>query len=264
MNGWRKNNSDSLDTRDHTAHINDDGMSDDPFTVVIYGPVGVGKSSVVEWMSTTSSSTSSDATRIFGVREPTEAMIESGALDDVYKNRSSSGFRLQMLVLAERLSTYWQVAARLSRQPFAAENPHRPIVILADGHIELDQHIFIGEHVRHGRMSSNEHEMYHTAAAVLLAQAPVFMQRPHMYVYLRADPIVCARRAASRGRAEESMLSAHFFTTMCEACERLTKTLAAQNSTSVVTINTNNEPLEGVCQAVAAAVCAEIGVQRRL
>jgi len=232
-----------------------------PFTVVIYGAVGVGKSSVVKALVSSASrrrQSTNAAALVYGIREPTEALVDSGALDDVYENRTSSGYRLQMLVLAERMSTYWQMAAELSRTESDVPSAHiasspAPMVIF-DGHIGLDDDIFVDEHVRNGRMSRAECNSYVCAAHIMLAQCPAFAQQPNMYVYLRGDAQTCAQRAAKRGRVEESALDTAFFARMVAACDAVTKVLATQNSTIVVTINSDDVSLVDVCDAVRNAI----------
>jgi len=224
-----------------------------PFMVVVYGPVGVGKSSVVERLAERRTlGRNDDARKLIVVREPTDAMIECGALEDVYANRPSSGYRLQMLVMAERMSTYWQASSLLSRCGV------RKAVVVADGHLALDQHIFVDEHMDCGRMSRKELGLYSSSVGFMLANCPVFVQRPDMYVYLHASPEACAHRAASRGRTEESSLNLGFFTSMVDACDRVTKRLAMDNSTALVVVHTDDETLDAVCESVTSAIACQL------
>lgn len=220
-----------------------------PFSVVVYGPVGVGKSTVVAALD----GATLEKRSVFSVREPTDAMIKSGALQSVGESLTSSGYDLQMLVLAERMSTYWQLQARLRRYGIG-----RKSIVVADGHLELDQSIFVKEHVRCGRMSTNEYECYSTAVSVTLAQCPEFMQRPQLYIYLHATPKQCLERARARGRSEESQLDAAAMAKFVEACDHLTRTLAEQQTALVVTIKTDGQSRDQVVRLVRTAIAQEV------
>ena len=222
----------------------------DPLVVVVYGAVGVGKSSVVDSLS--------DEESVFVVREPVDAMIESGALDDVYANRSSSGLRMQMLVLAQRLSSYWACASRIAN---ACMPPGARPVIVCDGHLSLDAHIFLDEHIRNGRMSNKDVELYAAAASVMEAHAPPFAQRPELYVFLRDSAEECYRRAAKRGRTAESDLDVDFFYRMVSACSRLTRRLSDEQCVDqgLVVIDTDNMTADQVVNAVRHTIRAHMG-----
>jgi deoxyadenosine/deoxycytidine kinase len=223
----------------------------DPLVVVVYGAVGVGKSSVVDALG--------DEESVFSVREPVDAMIESGALDDVYANRSSSGLRLQMLVLAQRLSSYWACASRIAN---ACMPPGARPVVACDGHMSLDSHIFLNEHVRNGRMSTKDVDVYMAATSIMEAHAPPFAQRPELYIFLRGSPEECCRRATKRGRAAESDLDVDFFHRMVAACSQLTRRLSDEQciNQSLVVIDTDNMTADQVLDAVRHTIRAHMGV----
>jgi len=223
----------------------------DPLVVVIYGAVGVGKSTVVRALD--------DDSSVFSVGEPVDAMIASGALDDVYANRSSSGLRLQMLVLAQRLSSYWAVASRIAN---ACLPPGARPVVVCDGHIGLDAHIFLEEHVLQNRMSSSDVEVYNSAAAVLQAHAPPFAQRPELYIFLRGSPRHCCRRASRRGRAAESQLDVDFFCRIVDSCETLTRRLSDEQTVdqSLIVLDTDNMNEAQVLDAVRHTIRTHLAV----
>jgi len=166
------------------------------------------------------------------IREPVEAMTRSGALQHVYDNRPGSGMRLQMLVLAERLSTYWQASIAI-----AGQAPSAASLVLADGHVDLDGQIFIAEHVRAGRMSTCEASEYWAFVRNESRRLmPSTLGKPTLYIYLRAPGQVCARRAAARNRQEEMGLDVAWFDRVAAASEHVAVGLRAAGA-NVVTVN---------------------------
>ena len=217
-------------------------MSAAPFVVVVFGAIGVGKSTVVERLARSTSQ------RVVAIREPVAAMVDSGALAAVADNRSSSGHVLQMIVLAERLSSYWRAQAALDGEPLDAARA--PTTVVCDGHLMLDSSIFVSEHVRAGRMSNKERGHYDSAVYTMLAQSPTFAQRPHMYVYLHASAHQCLARSLQRGRSEESNLGTEQMQRYIARCDALVKSLAAEGTSTVVTVRTDGASADDVATQV--------------
>jgi len=217
-------------------------MSTAPFVVVVFGPIGVGKSTVVECLAR------STTRRVVAIREPVAAMVESGALAAVADNRSSSGYVLQMIVLSERLSSYWRAQAAIDAEP--VDSARAPPTVVCDGHLMLDATIFTAEHVRAGRMSSKERGLYDSAVYTMLAHSPTFAQRPHMYVYLHASAPQCLARSVERGRSEETRLDVHQMQRYISRCDELVKSLAAEGTTAVVTVRTDGTSADDVAAQV--------------
>ena len=224
-----------------------------PFVVVIYGAIGVGKSSVVETLSDNDDKTVGRRRHdIVCVREPVEAMRKSGALQSVSESASSSGYDLQMLVLSERLSTYWHVQALIRRRDI-----DRPTIIVSDGHLELDQWIFVDEHVNAGRMSLNEYELYKSCVPFAMSHSPPFMRCPHVYIYLHATPAELLRRVQQRGRSEERSLDVNALHRVVKACDVLTTRLATNPTSVVVTVRTDGVSCDSVVSSVRDIISQE-------
>lgn len=184
-----------------------------PF-VVLFGPPGAGKSTVLAGLVAAESPA---AIRVVTVTEPVDAMERSGALADVYACRPGSGFRLQMLVLAERVSTYWQAEARIAalRREDARDN----IVVVADGHFALDRLLFAAEHRRNGRMTAAEEWQLQKATRKAAALCPPWAVTPTLYAHVRVSGAECAARARARGRAAETAADLAFFKNLAFACD---------------------------------------------
>ena len=191
-----------------------------PCFIVVFGPVGVGKTTIVDALRHTT-----EAPTI--VREPVDAMVASGALADMYANRAGAGFRLQMLVLAERLSKYWQTDAALNRPVAFDDGASIATLIVGDGHVNLDGQIFCSEHIRNNRMTMAQLRAYMQAIAQATSLLPTWATVPAAYIYLKASPKTCRARAALRDRTEEQTLDAAFFTRMCDACDGLAARIGA-------------------------------------
>jgi len=221
-----------------------------PFVVVIYGAIGVGKSTVVEALESRVKMVGK--CHIMCIREPVEAMRKSGALQSVGDSISSSGYDLQMLVLSERMSTYWQMQAQIRRYGI-----DKPLVIVSDGHLELDQWIFAEEHVDAGRMSLNEYDLYKSAVPFMLAQSPQFIRSPNLYIYLHASPDELLRRIRERARCEEQSLNVDALRHVVSACDALTTRLAAIPTLDVVTVRTDGISCDCVLSSVQDIIYEE-------
>lgn len=190
--------------------------------IVIFGPVGVGKSTIVQ----TLGKRIADA---LVISEPVDALISSGALDAVYQNRPGSALTLQMLVLSERIASYWRAMA-------VAANT-KPGVIIMDGYYDLDLHIFCDEHMRAERLTASERQCMQTAEEMISSAelVPRQLRNPVLYFYLTASALTCAVRSDIRGRTEETALDISWFERNCKDCDAVARSLIPR--TKLVTID---------------------------
>ncbi len=154
-----------------------------------------------------------------------------------------------MLVLAERVSGYWQAESALSR---LHGYPQADCLVIADGHAALDGRIFCAEHVRGGRMSVAQVRAYKAAVAQAAPLLPAWAAAPVAYIYLQATPTVCRARAARRDRAEEHTLDLDFFARMCAACDGVADDMRARGD-AFYAVHAN-EPLDRVLENVRTIV----------
>lgn len=218
--------------------------------IVLFGPVGVGKSSVLS-----SVAAKMDVTckwpRCIVVPEPTQVMVDSGALDALYANLPGSGYRLQMLTLTHRLASMWLAQCQhMYQHNRMTDGPVQ--VVLSDGHFQLDPSIYLDEHVRAGRMTGDECVMYRLAVAQASSShaCPPDLTSVTKYIHLTAPADTCRARSAARGRFAETYLPADFFTRSVENCGNAA---AAIDAGLVVTLNASG-PLNDVAAAVHAVV----------
>lgn len=195
--------------------------------IVIFGPVGVGKSTIAE----TLGKRIADA---LVIREPVDALISTGALDAVYHNRPGSALTLQMLVLSERIASYWRAMA-------VAANT-KPGVIIMDGYYDLDMHIFGNEHIRAERLTANERLRMQTTEETISSVdlVPSQVRHPMLYFYLKASALTCAIRSDIRGRTEEMALDISWFERNCKDCDAVARSLIPR--TKLITIDAEQQP----------------------
>ena len=217
-----------------------------PFSVVIFGPVGVGKSTVIKLLGLHPDT--------YVMREPIKSARKCGALQDVYDNVAESGYQLQLLILAERFS--------LATQTFVQQSKNPKTFVISDGHMMLDYSIFGDEHKRNNRMNNRyQNEQYLNVRREMYSATPEFVQSPDLYVFLDASPEVCLGRAARRDRVEETQLPVQFFHNMCTACSLVYKEL--QNTyRDVICIDTNDLQPQGVAAAIRNCITRKLGISK--
>ena len=116
------------------------------FHVVFFGPVGVGKSTITRAVSAMWNAP------VYVLPEPSDALERSGALKALYENRPGSGVIVQSIVAAERMRAMRAMRETLRSRPRGC----KPALLVSDGSVYLDPHIFVEEHIRAGRMDMSD------------------------------------------------------------------------------------------------------------
>lgn len=186
-------------------------MSAPGFHVVFFGPVGVGKSTLTRALSATWNGP------VYTLAEPSDALERSGALRALYENRPGSGVIVQSIVAAERMRAMRAMRDTLASRPANC----KPALLVSDGSVYLDPHIFIEEHLRAGRMDMGD-------AVSLLTRLQKCFEKPEkcptlpadLFVFLDSPGRVCLGRAKLRDRSAENALDVAFFDRMRAACQR--------------------------------------------
>lgn len=163
--------------------------------VVIDGPIGVGKSTVLGALE------KRRPEMYAAIPEPTDLWTNwegRNLLGEYYDDGDALLF--QLVVLLTRLEQ-WQHAINTATSP----------VLLVERHPLLDRHVFA-----RSKLDTAQFALYDKVYRAIEDQ----FIRPKLHVHLRASPKTCHQRCRQRDRAEEANLPLDFFSTHCEAYER--------------------------------------------
>lgn len=180
-----------------------------PYFITIAGNIGVGKSTLVDLLTTR-----------LGWTPVFEAVQENPYLADFYQDMQRWSFQSQVFFLSRRL-----------QQHHALLETRRPTI--QDRSVYEDAEIFARNLYSQGRMSARDwavyYELYQTMARLL--------RPPHLVVYLKASVATLQRRIEQRGRDYERGISAEYLTQLNALYDRW---VIDFNLSPVLTIETDN------------------------
>jgi len=172
-----------------------------PFVVVVFGPIGVGKTRLIDRLALM------NPDWIVG-HEPTGNPTSQMLLEDVYKGAPHGPAVLQTYLAHERSIQHTNLTIRTKHSP-------RPVIVL-DGHLFTDSNVYVKfGHELTGRMTRAEITAYTTLVTTIL-QEPTQLW-PDYVICLHARTDVCRARCRRRGRPMEKTLDIDFFFTHCAA-----------------------------------------------
>lgn len=164
-----------------------------PYTVLVEGNVGSGKSTFVDILASRDS-------RILPVPEPVE----------VWQNFSGTGVNLLDLMFRDgkRYSGAFQLASTYSRLKVASELSESKAVRIMERSIFSERYCFL-EMMRRGPLSSAEYALMDRWFHFAIHHFHQFVQ-PDVLVYLRADVETLKAHIKKRGRPEEANMDPRF------------------------------------------------------
>ena len=159
---------------------------DRPRYIVVEGPIGVGKTSLVEML-----------VKEFGARPVYEAVEQNPFLERFYEDRAKYAFQTQLFFL---LSRYQQ--QRELRQP---ELFKRSVI---------SDYLFAKDRIfAYLNLSDDELALYEQVFRMLDAQIP----KPDLVIYLQATPDVLCHRIELRGKYFERNISTDYLDRLSQA-----------------------------------------------
>ncbi len=175
--------------------------------VTLSGPLGVGKSTLLQVMAEQ------------GWNVSREAIAENPYLDDVYSSLTDFGFRMQAFYLGSRAKQH-----RLSTTIGGS--------LVQERSLEEDGEVFLPAYRDAGAYAASDYETLRTLYEALASTTP----RPGLAVYLTAPFEITLDRIARRGRKAESTMDEEFARAVHERYE----TWAANTATPILRVDTTN------------------------
>lgn len=165
--------------------------------VALLGNISVGKSSVTRLVSYSSS-------ECLPVFEPLEKCRASGLFDLFYNDRKTYGLQWQKMV----------VGTRQGDVKTATDNKTPTQMLLIDGHMLTDRHVFVENLFDENSLTLAEKAQYENYYNQMV---PAYENE--VYIYLRCDPSVSLARARIRARDQECGLTLEYLKGLHEKLE---------------------------------------------
>lgn len=150
--------------------------------IAVAGNIGVGKSSIVEWLATH-----------YGLEPVYEPFAENPYLDDFYADMSQWGFHSQVWFLAHKYRLHREVMAQ-------------PGTRVQDRTIYEDAEIFATYLYKSGSMSQRDYATY----MELYEAMRMSLASPDLMIYLRCSVRAIRRRIKKRARPAEQGIPAEY------------------------------------------------------
>ena len=152
--------------------------------IVIAGPIGAGKSTLVESLANEMS--------VPMYSEPVDHQITQQLLADFYSNMSTYAFPLQMHLLAKRVQQ------------------HQTIIATNTGTIQdrsvYEDPVFAAILHKNGHLNDRDYQTYTELHQLLTDSLPP----PHLLVYLNVSPATCLQRIKQRNRPYEANIDIEY------------------------------------------------------
>src|SRR5512138_3079232 len=150
--------------------------------VAVAGNIGVGKSTLVERLSTR-----------LGWEPFYEPVTENPYLADFYKDMDAWSFHSQIFFLTHRLQSHYDLA-------------QHPNSVVQDRSVYEDAEIFAQNLYLQGHIAFRDYQTYRQLYETTMR----FLPPPDLVVYLRASVQTLSSRITNRGRAYEQTISADY------------------------------------------------------
>jgi len=150
--------------------------------VVLFGAPGSGKSTLLAGLQ----AWQSDSVEFVAFPEPTDTPEMQALLDEHYNTKSStSAFRLQMAILAQRANSYkaWvsdQAAAVCS----AAARAGKSVVVVCDGHPRTDALLYAYSKYKSGEIDAASYDVYKASLALHLDTMDERFAQPSVFYHM--------------------------------------------------------------------------------
>lgn len=202
--------------------------------VSIFGNIGSGKTSLLERISL-----ACDSIQI--VHEPVAKWKELGMLEALYEDlaqtdvskQKSMPYKFQQMAFATRLADL-----KTTESSVIAGQPQKSL-ILADGHVMIDRHIFAEHLFQSLRISESEMNWYNEIYSCWQKIVP--MAKPRYFIYLKTNPAACADRIKKRGRIEESNIPQEYLAALDARFEEFVVNESKRCSVPVLTIDASQD-----------------------
>lgn len=178
-----------------------------PPAIVLFGPVGSGKTTVCEHLSKL-------IKHSVALVEPVDA-VRGHPLSLLYQRSVGAAGRVQRLFFFHRMSQYEHAQAAVRAQ-------ERVSYFVLDGHVFTDRLIY-NEYYHRPRSNMSRTELVQYREAELLFGNN--MLAPRVFVRLVVDPHICYARLNARGRVEEKRVPLEFCYDNGQAVQRTADTL---------------------------------------
>jgi len=159
--------------------------------VVVFGPLGVGKSALFSMIDRLF-----ETPDVWTTAEPSHAVLGS-PLQTLYRQDDKSGGAVQLMILMHRIVQHMRVLADARCKPL-------PGVVMLDGHPYTDRLIYNNWLLASGRLMSTKQRSQYDNTLNMHAD---HVLNPCVYVHLTCDPQILLRRIRRRARPEERELT---------------------------------------------------------
>lgn len=191
-----------------------------PIKISVIANIAAGKTSATQLLSQLSAN-------VLLVPEPVEKWRESGLLDKFYKNKKKHALEMQWNAVKTR---YNEV-----RNVLSVAKPQE--IVLIDGHMLTDRHVFVRALFEEGNMTVDDKETYEKFFDNEIQREP---EKDEFFLYLRCSPEECLNRSKIRARSEESGLELDYLERLHKNLEDFVERPEIKKKTIIVDVNCKN------------------------
>jgi deoxyadenosine/deoxycytidine kinase len=187
-------------------------------SVVIFGAPGAGKSTQVQLIRKLMPEDAS----VRVACEPTDSIEARALVADLYKGVAGAAFKLQSLVLAERVQQYESRATE---------------IVLADGHPLTDLGMYVRPAIESGGITPSESGQYMIDMFAHAGRVPAAFAPPTCVIFLRVDPAEVARRVEARNSSAEKGVDAKVFEQLALRATSIARELHEKHHIEVIEVD---------------------------